>query len=231
MPSHNTPSALIKLYFADNGLPWSSNKWQTITGIHHGLFPSDDSLLPKGITRHDADDIWSYFQEYNALDTEAKKIQFAVASRGSSAIPGRKKWSTWVNKLWERCKIHAKIVACFRQQGVHPIDVLINEGNLEGEWPSSDLYLPIAMDSIALELLGDEAYGEGSLIRNSVRKHLTIIAQRSWDRIRRHIKKDLRRLEQLERDASEAFEGVSSFLFSLCLCRPLYKYSHSPQHW
>ena len=45
MPSHTAASALIKLYFLD-GIPWKYPKWMEITGVKHGLFPSDDALLP-----------------------------------------------------------------------------------------------------------------------------------------------------------------------------------------
>jgi hypothetical protein len=51
-------SALIKLFFLD-GYPWSWPTWQKITGVYHGVFPTEDSLLPKGWTRQDALDIKS----------------------------------------------------------------------------------------------------------------------------------------------------------------------------
>lgn len=219
MPSHTVASALIKLYFADQsspsplGHPWGWPVWQDITGVKHGLFPSDDKLLPKGLSREDVEDIRSYFKSYHALDSEEKKIKFAVNSKGASAIPGRKKWATFVTKRWDSWKVHSKIVQCLHQTGIHPVTILLNEGSLDGEWPAADLYLPIALESIALTLFGPEAFGDdkngqGLLLPVALRKPLTAIVVRSWDRIRRHISRDKGRIIQIEEAAQKAFDGV-----------------------
>jgi hypothetical protein len=77
MPSHTASSALIKLFSCD-GAPWQWPAWQERTGILHGLFPDDNSKLPKGWTRKDAVDIQSYFRAYHLLLNEDKKLAFAV---------------------------------------------------------------------------------------------------------------------------------------------------------
>lgn len=219
MPSHTVASALIKLYFLGQsstspvGHPWGWPVWQDITDIKHGLFPSDDKLLPKGLSREDAEDIRSYFAMYNALDTEDKKIKFAVNSRGASAAPGRKKWATFVTKRWDTWKVHSKIVQCFHQTGIHPVTILLNEGSLDGDWPSADMFLPIALECVALTLLGPEAFGDDKngqvlLLPVALRKPLSAILARSWDRIRRHIVRDKGRIIQIENAAQKAFDGV-----------------------
>ncbi|KIK51761.1 hypothetical protein GYMLUDRAFT_251819 [Collybiopsis luxurians FD-317 M1] len=220
MPSHTAASALIKLFFTDthpsaiSGHPWDWPAWQEITGVKHGLFPSDDKLLPKGLTREDASDIYSYFRAYNDLDTEDKKIKFAISSRGTSAIPGRKKWANWVGKNWDSWKIHAKIVECLHTHGIHPVTILIKEGSLDADWPSADMYLPKALETIAFALFGPEAFGDDNdgkehLLPTIFRRPLTIISQRSWDRIRRHISRDRNRLGDIEKAAIASFDALS----------------------
>ncbi|KAF9060068.1 hypothetical protein BDP27DRAFT_1430480 [Rhodocollybia butyracea] len=218
MPSHTVASALIKLYFTDPsasplGHPWGWPVWQDITGVKHGLFPSDDTLLPKGLSRTDVEDIASYFAAYNGLDSEEKKIKFAVNSKGASEFPGRKKWATYVTKRWESWKVHATIVQCLHQAGIHPVTILLNEDNIDAEWPSAEMYLPAALESIALSLFGPEAYGDDRnpqlLLPLALRRPLNAIVIRSWDRIRRHIIRDKGRIIEIEKAALKAFDALS----------------------
>lgn len=224
MPSHTTASALIKLYHLDfqnsrgMGHPWDWPTWQEITNIRHGLFPSDPALLPKGLTIEDSHDIHSYFTAYNKLTSEELKIRFAVSTKGSSEAPGRKKWATFVSKHWERWKIHNQIVESFRNSSIHPVTVMIRSGSLDA-WPASTHYIPKAIDAIALSLFGAECFldddsGQEPLLFDYLNGPLTILAQRSWDRIRRHFWNDKGRMEAAQQSAMDAFYGMkSSVLF------------------
>lgn len=216
MPSHTAPSALIKLYYL-GGAPWEWPTWQDITGIKHGLFPKDDNLLPKPWTREDANDIFSYFEAFNALDTEDKKLKFAVA-KGGAAVPGRQKWARFVSSHWEKWGIHSTIVTCLQAHNIHPVPLLVQEGNLDAEWPSADTYLPIALDSIALALFGIEAFGTSQVAPTALRKPMTIIAQRSWARIRKHTRSEHTRIVALEKAALSAFKGKRNYDLGQTFC-------------
>jgi TATA-binding protein-associated factor len=206
MPSHTAASALIKLYYLD-GLPWNCTQWQEITGIKHGLFPADDGQLPKGWTRRDCEDVHSYFQQYNLVDTEDNKIKFAVTSRGGASIPGRKIWNEFVQKSWEKWNIHGRIMDGLRKHGVHPISILVREGDLDS-WPKPETYVPMALDTIGMLVFGADAFDNAEILSYPVRKCLSIFVQRSWARVRLQVRKDRARLSSIETSAMTAFEGT-----------------------
>jgi TATA-binding protein-associated factor len=204
MPSHTAASALIKLFHL-GGHPWHWAIWQDLTGIKHGLFPDDDRHLPTGWTRNDADDIKSYFRQYEQKPTEDMKIKFAVNSKDSS-VPGRRKWNDFICKAWPKWNVHAKIVEGLRKHGVHPVAVLEQQGSLDG-WPSAETYVPIALDAIAMLLFGAEAFDDSDILPYQLRKSLTILVQRSWARIRLQVIKDKAKLPLIEAAALSQFKG------------------------
>ena len=184
MPSHTAHSALIKLYYLPGhpGAPWGWPVWQSITGIHHGLFPSDDKHLPHGWTRTDSDLVKSFFVEYNNLPTEDLKIKFCAQFRSGQYRVAGEIWLKFIRKHWEKWRIHDTIVNIFRQVGIHPIGIMVDNQALEN-WPQAEMYLPIALDSIGMALFGDEAFGGKELLPLDLWKCLLILAQCSWGRI------------------------------------------------
>lgn len=208
MPSHTPASALIKLYFLDQA-PWQWPVWQDITGIRHGLFPEDDSKLPVGWTRADANDVFSYFTQYNHIDTEDNKIKFACGGKGVDSIPGRKKWSDFVTKSWSRWGINERIIAGLHKHNIHPITIMSQQNSLD-DWPKADTYVPIALDTIGLVLFGTEAFGDADLIPYSVRRCTAVFVQRTWARIRERVMRDKGKHPEIEKAALEAFQGTCS---------------------
>jgi hypothetical protein len=214
MPSHTAASSLIQLYFCKGheGAPWIWEQWQLITGIKHGLFPEDDRFLPYGWTRLDSDDICSYFNHYQSLDTEENKKKFVVGSRGGGVFPGRDKWRAFINGNWEKWNVHDRIVRVLRDLHIHPISIMIEEGSLE-KWPSADTYLQIAVDGIASTLFGSESFGGREILPMDLRRTVIDIGQRSWARIRGKVNGDKKRLKQLDDLAMKAFNGRVSVAF------------------
>ena len=211
MPSHKADSTLIKLHTLNvqPGTPWFWPQWQEITGIKHGLFPSDDSLLPGGWTRDDANDIAAYFTQYSLLDSEDNKIRFAVNNRPGPHVPGQQKWHNFVSKHWEKWRIHSIISQVFWEQLIHPITLIIDQGSLE-PWPNAEIYIPLALDKIGLALFGVEAFDGRDLLPMELQKCVTIFAQRSWTQIRAQVYNDTARLDKLEKATIEAFESTIS---------------------
>lgn len=207
MPSHTAASALISLFFA-NGAPWNWPSWQEITGVSNGLFPDDDRLLPGAWTRQDAHDIQSYFRQYQSLENEQSRIKFTANTKGSASIPGRKKWTDFISKIWEKAPIHNLIVEGLRKHGVHPI-TLVARGDSFDMWPKADTYIPLALDTIGMLLFGQEAFGDNEILPYTTRKYLTVLVQRSWNRIREQIHRDKGNLVKLEQTTTKAFEGMS----------------------
>lgn len=210
MPSHTAHSALIKLYYLPDhpGAPWTWPVWQSITGIHHGLFPSDDKLLPHGWTREDSDQVKSFFMHYNNLPTEDSKIKFCAQFRSGNFRLAGEIWIKFIRKHWEKWHIHDIIVTVLRQTGIHPISIMVGDPSGENSWPSADMYLTMSVDSIGTALFGDEAFGESDLLPPDLRKCTLILGQCSWGRIRVRTLADKGKLANLESLAVEAFEGM-----------------------
>lgn len=203
MPSHTAASALIKLFFL-GGYPWNWPAWQNITGVYHGIFPADDSLLPKGWNRQDAVDIKSYFEQYNQIAGEEQKIKFASST--NKFVPGRTRWNKWINSNWEVWDVHRLTVEALRAHGVHPISLVVTNGDTDF-WPNSNHYIPIALDTIGMSIFGPEAFGDSELLPPEIRPILTSMAQRSWARIREQVKSDRKKLVDFESAALKAFDG------------------------
>ncbi|KAF9444080.1 hypothetical protein P691DRAFT_678274 [Macrolepiota fuliginosa MF-IS2] len=209
MPSHTVASALIKL-FSLNGAPWEWSTWQELTGIQHGLFPTDDNHLPRGWTRKDADDVKSYFHAYGQLKTEDDKFRFATKTQGSAEYPGRVTWNSFISRNWSRWGIHNLIVQELRDWDIHPMSILVREDDLsENSWPSSDSLIPIILDTLGTKVFGEDAFHPGSLtLRMDVRRFLQIFAQRSWNTIRSQVAGLRSRQDDIEAAAVAAFADL-----------------------
>ena len=204
MPSQTAAAALIDLYFAVDGAPWCWSTWIDITGIRHGLFHESDDKLPSGWTRQDADDVYSWF-----IHCRSAKNPDNVAAQ----MPGKRKWTTFVQGKWETWKIHSIIVKALRECGVHPIQIVANEGAIAGvEWPKSDAYASNAFELIGKSIFGAEGLGQRELFPTNIRRCIAVFTQRSWARIRYQILKDVDKLELLEKDALAAFKRAYATL-------------------
>lgn len=206
MPSHTAHSALIKLYYVPGypGAPWIWPQWQSITGIRHGLFPTDDKLLPHNWTREDSNQVKSFFTQYNNVATEDSKIKFCAQVKAGPHRIGGEIWLKLIRSHWEKWHIHDTIVDAFRQQGIHPINIMLKNPD---NWPQSDMYIPMATDVIGMALFGEEAFDGNELLPADLRKCVQILAQCSWARIRVRVLTDKGKLNNLEGLALEAFQG------------------------
>lgn len=215
MPSHTAASSLIKLFSID-GAPWQWPAWQERTGIFHGLFPNDDSHLPKGWTRQNSVDVQSYFRAYQILPSEEKKLAFSANTKKASAYPGREFWNSFIAKKWDSWNIHTTIIQELKDFDIHPLNILISESNPDAPWPSADTYLPMILDSLALKLFGEEAFTNGSLIlRPTLREAFRAIPQRSWNTIRTQVRNMKKSPKEIEATALAAFKGKPKFLLYL----------------
>lgn len=214
MPSHTAAEVLIQLHDL-GGYPWVWPAWQELTGIQHGLFPPDDHHLPTGWTRMDATDIMSFFHQYNQIPKKDTSARSRFASANNETVPGRRKWSDFVKKQWEKWGIHQLVVEGLRKHSIHPITIINGSTipiNLYGKfnnacWPHSELYTPMALDTIGMLIFGPEAFGDAEILAGPIRTCLTPFVQRSWARIREQVKQDVTKLDEIEKAALKAFEG------------------------
>jgi len=206
MPTHTAASALISFH-AYNGAPWCWPRWQEITGVKHGLFPTDDAQLPKGWTRREAQEIQSYFYQYHQLSPD-ERIKFSVNSSSGQVVPGRSKWNSWVNSNWAKWGIHNSIVTILHDAGCYPLTIAATEGSGD-VWPDAGTYIPIILDDVALQLFGEEAFSGSDRLPFLLRRPTTSIIQRSWATIRVRFNRDKARLPEIEQAAVEAFNSMS----------------------
>lgn len=209
MPSHTIQSVLVKLHSA-GGAPWQWETWKEITSIRNGIFPSDDTLLPKGLTRKDVTDIRSYFAQYDAQPSEDAKIKFA--SGKATQIPGRTKWRDWITSGWRLWNIHSKISDVLTTEELHPLMIMANNSEDSSSWPQGELYIPLVVDAVALNLFGDESLDPSGRLKAQYRPLVQHIVQRTWINISKQTKRNKGRLETLEAAATKAFEGKGSFI-------------------
>ncbi|KXN85122.1 Chromodomain-helicase-DNA-binding protein 1-like protein [Leucoagaricus sp. SymC.cos] len=161
MPSHTAASALIKFYFVNDGAPWNWPVWQHFT-------------------RKDADDIASYFRAYNECQSEEEKFKFSTKTCGEAKYPGRTAWNSWVAKRWGSWGVHGLIVKELRELEMHPQDILIRENNPNLDWPNADIWLPQALEPIALSLFGEDAFLPGTdNLHTNTRNQMTTLKKKA----------------------------------------------------
>jgi hypothetical protein len=216
MPSHTIHSALTQM-FIDAQAPWGFPQWQSITGVKNSLFPEDDSLLPKGWTRVNANAIRSYFDQYSKKKKEDDKIKFASGRAGGDQLPGRDFWRKWVANGWKEWKLHSKVIEVLSSENLHPLTLALNSktGSLDA-WPPGAQYIPMAVDPVGSTLFGPEALDNFGRVTSELRQTTQALIQRTWTNLYNQVQRSKGRIVTLEKEATEAFNGgVFFFLVSL----------------
>jgi len=215
MPSHLIHGALVQMHYDLDGAPWNFVTWKVLTDVHHGLFPEDDNLLPDGWSRQTADEISSFFDQFRTCMTEEEKINFSSVKKKGQNIPGRKAWRDWVNKIWKNRRIHNKITEVLSSENLHPYTLAVQSGSSD-TWPSANMWVPLAIDPVALALFGEECYSDGvERVRASLRNSTGALITRTWLVLYNGLNRTKKRIDVLESAAIQAFEGLSYSLLNL----------------
>jgi hypothetical protein len=202
MPSHTIHSALTKMHGEADGTPWNCTQWKLLTGVYHGLFPTDDKHLPEGWTCRMADEIASYFDQFNNKMTDEEKIKFASSK---SEIPGRKSWCDWVNKLWKEHHIHDKIIDVLSSENLHPY-TLSSQNDSPDIWPDANQFVPLAVDPVGLALFGEDCLA-GDRVRMNLRDTTKALITRTWLLLYTNRTRSQKRVVALEAETIKAFQG------------------------
>ncbi|KAG6826080.1 hypothetical protein H0H87_008036 [Tephrocybe sp. NHM501043] len=194
MPCPTPSSALLELYWAtpEPGEMWKWEAWKNITGVHHGLFPDDDSLLPHGWTRANTKVVKSFFDEYKAQPL-SQRLPFSLSGKGSQPHPGKTFWTQWVNKRMSRWGIHDSIINELHEAEAHPMVLTIQESSLPNPTMSSllfDDHIPHIVIPLTKRLFGDDAFKipDSEFLPIRFKKGVQALCYRSWDCLRRQIK-------------------------------------------
>lgn len=201
MPTPPISYALINLYKCD-GAPWQWPAWQKLTGVHHGLFPDDDTLLPNDLTRKDVLEIKSYFDRFLA-EPEEKRLKLHNEKAG--VVPGRDKWKKWVTAASRQWKLHSVVVDAFKENNINPNEI-VRAGQLT-DWPDARSYITSALDSLGTTLFGDESLDDIGHLCNPLRSSASTIAQISWNLLRVQHTRAGKKLTAAEEAAMTALEG------------------------
>lgn len=153
-------------------------------------------------------DVQSYFRQYQLLPTEEKKLAFSCNTKGTSSYPGREFWNSFIAKRWDSWNIHTAVIQELKEFHIHPLDILISENDMESPWPSSEMYLPIIFDNLALKLFGEEAFpNKSSVLGVGFREAFRALPQRSWNTIRTQVNNMKKSPTEIEAAALAAFKG------------------------
>lgn len=207
MPSHTVHGALVKLHFSIPGAPWNYDHWKDATGVYYGLFPSDDSKLPRGWTRENANHVESYFDQFNKKTSEDEKIRFA-ARKTIETIPGRAFWQQWVNNHLAAWDLHARITAGLQRLYLTPLQLAVANG--QDVLSNNSSFLASSLDKIGLDLFGPEALDRNGLLKFPLRDGVLSLVQRTWENLKKQVRSSSTRLEKMRTECEAAVEGTSS---------------------
>jgi hypothetical protein len=186
------------------GAPWSFHKWKEITGIQQGIFAANPSDLPVGLSSEDSKDIASYAKALHAKPEQDRKT-FSTTGQGKDAYVGRYKMRKFLGKNWKSWGINDLIDAAFRESGVHPIELMIEDNT--NVFPSASGNIDAALGSIAAKLFGEEWVLASGRAKAEVRDACKNIAGTNWWRLQKKIKRDHSRLNSLEKAATSALKS------------------------
>ena len=207
MPSHLIHGILVQMYYDVDGAPWNFTVWKDMTGVCYGLFPEDDNQLPKGWSRQTATEISSFFDQFRACMTEDEKIKFSSVKKRGQNVPGRTAWRDWVTKVWKKAKIHEKIAEVLTAENLHPY-ALAAQSDSSDTWPSANMWVPLAIDPVALALFGEECYSNNAeRVRFSLRTTTGSLITRTWLGLYNNLQRSKKKIDTLESAAIRAFEG------------------------
>lgn len=201
---------MAELYFCDDGAPWTFPTWQALVSVNHGLFPDDDSQLPKGWTRRDAQFIQSYLNQYSKMKSQDHKIRFAAARKNASEVPGRDLWREFITNCWKNKQIHAKVTTILTEEGLHPVQLaLASKGGSLEKLPHSVDYVGEAVDPVGKLLFGFECLDrDGHRMDMNLRSATRGLIYRTWLNIKNQVLRSKSRIVQLEQDATLAFDSM-----------------------
>jgi hypothetical protein len=210
MPTHTIHCILTQMFHGYKEAPWNFDMWKELTGVRHGLFPSDDEQLPAGWTRQTSNEIASYFDQFRALRTEDQKHKFSSA-KANSSIPGRQAWRDWVTKGWKKWNIHDKIIDVLRAEELHPYALAAETHS----WPDASQWAPLAIDPVGTALFGEQCYSPGKeRVDPALRQTIQALITRTWIALYTSFNRSRARIDILESEAIKAFAGspVSFYL-------------------
>jgi TATA-binding protein-associated factor len=187
--------ALAEMYVSCNEAPWRYSKWQEVTGIHHGLFPVEDGLLPLDWTRQVAEEISSYFRAYALRPTPIDRASFST-SPNAKQLPGRDRWVEFCDKIWQMCDIHSRIASILIENNHHIISAQRTE-----DWPFSSFFIPEVLRSVQVDLFGIDDIGQGD-------PSLVVIISETWIHLRTLHKRCRFGVKISKRAALKALDGT-----------------------
>ncbi|TFK59812.1 hypothetical protein BDN72DRAFT_780239 [Pluteus cervinus] len=197
--------AFTQLFIDAEQAPWSYSKWKELTGISHGLFPDDDTLLPKGLTREAANSILSYFDQWKAKSSQDDRVKYSAARRNPH--PGLKFWRDWFAQAWQSWGIHEIITSVMTDEKVHPF-ILARLSGDGVQWPKAIEYITLLVDPVAEVLFGRECFDTSGRAAGPLRPSIRALIQRTWNNLFRQQKRSLKRIDGLRDEALSAFTDL-----------------------
>jgi len=138
------------------------------------------------------------------------RIAFANERKGSPRYPGHDFWREWVKRRWAHWGIHSIILNELKETGIHPQVILLREGTESFAWPNANEYVPIVIDSLGMQLFGEDAFHMGSdILPSQYRTVIKSFVLTSWTQICLQIKYMQGRANQIEAIAKASFKGRS----------------------
>ncbi|KAG6914234.1 hypothetical protein DXG01_001539, partial [Tephrocybe rancida] len=156
----------------------------------------------------------SYLAQYKAKPTEDEKIKFSAARSNAAQIPGRAIWRKFTLDVWRLGSIHSRIASVLTDEGLHPLFLsrtqqAASSDRLTFTCPDGRMYVPLAVDPVALVLLGNDPLEDGyNRAPRTLRFTLAALIQRTWINLNAQLGRTKTRLVKMETEADGAFESL-----------------------
>ncbi|TEB14172.1 hypothetical protein FA13DRAFT_1879956, partial [Coprinellus micaceus] len=208
MPSHTVHGALVKLWFAYPESPWCFPAWQDLTDVTNGLFLPTTLSFPRVGLGSPAEDIGCVLPTVSKPRrprTRGSSSPAYSAGSGNDTIPGRALWRKWVTDNYsKRWDIHGRIARYPHRREHPPSPAHEGDRRLRRLPPVASSYLPLGLDPIARNLFGPESFDKANHLLRELREPTLMLAQRTWEQLRKGHTRDLERLRSLRKVMDEA---------------------------
>ena len=107
------------------GAPWTDSQFRSLfTGVddeyypHHGLFPTDPTLLPKGLPEATSNAIKTFYEKCRELTTTEQLLKFIKGAHDD--VPGRGLYEQWWKAFTQKSGFNQKLDQAFIDAKLHP---------------------------------------------------------------------------------------------------------------
>lgn len=219
MPITPYPLALIQLWIANPGLPWSNPVWQSVTHVVGEPWAYDHGEDVAAAARYHDVTGWTVgkAQAVEAFINNCKMAEepaeHYALKRQDNDHEGRCLWNAWVKTSWAKWNINKLVDEIFEDSGCAPHNVMARLNcKIADDFPTMEAAQVKQIVSIKLAdvLFGDDAFIDGSFLALPIVTFVSTVLVSTWSRYRKAIKRQANSIDKKTKEVEEQWLVITA---------------------